>query len=81
MNTYYFEFEEEAYKALNLPGPVIASRINTQKHISYAYRAYRVWIETEKGQVRFFKNRHYDLMMNEENLKEFFWIKLRAHNV
>jgi hypothetical protein len=78
---YYYEFSDEDYKALNLAGPVIASPNNKTLGLKYASRAHRIWLETGTGHVIFIKNRHYDLIMNEENLKEFFWIKLRAHNV
>ena len=78
MATYYYEFDEGKYQELKLPGPVISMQARL---MSFVFHANIIWREDSKGNVKLIKNRHYDLIVNEDRMKEFFWIKLRAHNV
>lgn len=81
MHEYYFEVNDTVKRLQDLPGNIIYT--GRRYPAIYAYQANRIWSESAE-RVFFVKNlmdREKDLQtLNDEDLKEFVWIKLQAHN-
>lgn len=86
MSDYYLEFIDWVVDKHGLPGNYL--HINKHKDLDLLrqkFLASRIWREADDGSVFWVKNRFkYDsqsLRLNADELKEFFWIKLQAHNI
>jgi hypothetical protein len=89
MSDYYMEFNEDQWKQLELPGPYIlipGSVYHRYLPNKWILAANRVWREYHRdpigSEVYFAKNRNSgNRKLNDEELKEFVWVKLSAYNI
>lgn len=86
MSDYYLEFEDWVVKLNDLPGKYL--HVNKNKHLHVLRQKHlstRIWREGDDGSVVWIKNRSKNhsnsLRLNDDELKEFVWIKLSAINI
>lgn len=85
MSDYYFEFRKAIKKQYSLPGEIIRVPQIDISDFAYKYMAQRVWVEVDNGNVLWIDKGtgSYQIgdPLTQEELEEFFWIKLRSFNV
>ena len=90
--TYYFEIDEDTHDGINRWSKgVYASEGYTGGYfVGWQTRALRasnrVWRQGPKGGVKIVKNRSWNddngyVTKDEKRMKEFIWVKLKAHQV
>lgn len=83
MSDYYFEFNDETVKHYQLKGKFLHVQ-NIIIQFQEKFIATRIWREASDGSVYWVKNRETGhgrgLRLDDDELKEFVWVKLSAHN-